>query len=70
MSDRPTCAIPVIVVQGKSIVTEALETAHGVPASSISAEIVNHFTLINICRAQRNQKATVTLHYITIQSFG
>lgn len=42
------CAVPLLCSQSKAAVAATLETADGVPAVSMSAEALEHFTLIDI----------------------
>lgn len=48
-----TCAVPLLRSQGKAAVAATLETPDGVPAISVGAETLEHFTLVHICRRIR-----------------
>lgn len=43
-----TCAVPLFSGESEAIVATTLETANGVSASSISAQTLEHLTLIHI----------------------
>lgn len=58
-----TCAIPLLHSRRKTIVTTALETANGVPACSICAEALKHFTFIHI---YQERESRVTRQYIFV----
>lgn len=47
-SGELTCAVPLIRVEVKATVTPAAETPDGVAALSVSAEAVDHLTLVYI----------------------
>lgn len=48
-----TCAVPLLRSQSKAAVAATLETPDGVPAISVGAETLEHFTLVHICRRIR-----------------
>lgn len=45
-----TCAVPLLCSQSKPAVAATLETPDGVPAIPVSAETLEHFALVHICR--------------------
>lgn len=45
-----TCAVPLFCSQSEAAVAATLETSDGVPAVSVSAKTLEHFTLVYIWR--------------------
>lgn len=45
-----TCAVPLLCRQSKPAVAATLEAPDGVPAISVCAQALEHFTLVHICR--------------------
>lgn len=53
MASPRTCAVPLLRIQSKAAVAVALETPDGVPAISVGAQTLEHFTLVHVCRRIR-----------------
>ena len=51
-----TCAVPLLCSQSEAAVAATLETSDGVPAVSISAKTLEHFTLVYIWGEGRDIK--------------
>lgn len=48
-SGELTCAVPLVSIEVKAAVAPAAETSDGVAALPVSAEVVDHLTLVYIC---------------------
>lgn len=56
-----TCAVSFLSIQGKTIVTSALEATNGVSAFTIFAKTWNHFTFIDVYKASRDKNTLLSL---------
>lgn len=53
-----TCAVPLVSVEVEATVTPAAEASDGVPALSVSTEVMDHLTLVYICREKERRSVT------------